>query len=106
MLITVTRDEDNVDVEVDTERYKLDANYKRHIHEQLNWADNQKDLDWDYLCATEEELDAMGEKPVFDSDDYPTHEAAMEALDKLLQDILEEVKREVAAENRALSASA
>ena len=91
----------DVAIEVDTERYKCDSDYRRQIHEELEIAEGQEDLDWDYLFATEEELEARGEKAVFNSGDYPTEEAGMEALGKFLDDILEEVLRETAAENQA-----
>ena len=80
---------DDVATHVDTDRYKRDAEYRRSIHEQLEIAEGQPDLDWDYLCATEEELAARGEKPLFSSADYPTEEAAMEALESFLHSLFE-----------------
>jgi hypothetical protein len=94
------------DVEVDTDRYKVDAAYRDEVHEKLDIADGQEPLDWDYLLATEEELDARGEKSVWSSGDYPTEQEAMQALDALLTEIMEEVERDYAAENRSEAACA
>jgi hypothetical protein len=80
---------DGVITEVDVDRYKVDADYRREIHEQLEIADGQPDLDWDYICATEEELAARGEKPIFSTADYPTEEAASEALERFLRSLFE-----------------
>jgi hypothetical protein len=88
MLITVMRDE-GADVEVDTTRYKLDADYKRHIHEQLGIADCEGDLDWDRICVADEDLIAKGEGFVFCPEDYPTEEAAAEALKQLIHELIE-----------------
>ena len=90
--------QDGGEIEVDTERYKLDASYRKQIHEEMEIAEWEEDLHWDHICATEEELAARGEKPAFSTADYPTEEAAMEALDKFLDDALEEALREAAAE--------
>jgi hypothetical protein len=78
---------DDVATHVDVDRYKLDASYRRQIHEQLEIADGQPDLDWDFICATEEELAARGEKPLFSTADYPTEEAASEALETFLRSL-------------------
>jgi hypothetical protein len=94
------------DVQVDTDRYKVDAAYRCEIHEKLDIADGQEPLDWDYLLATEDELDARGEKSIFDSGNYASEEAAMEALDKLLTEIMEEVEHNVAAETQSRTACA
>jgi hypothetical protein len=80
--------------EIDVERYKNDLNYRRRIHEDLEIADDDDLLD----------LEDTGEKPIFDSGDYPTEEAAMEAMDKFMKDVLEEALRDVAAENRVRAA--
>ncbi len=80
---------DDVATHVDTDRYKLDAEYRRQIHEQLEIADGEPDLDWDYICATEEELAARGEKPLFSTADYPTEEAAAAALESFLLSLFE-----------------
>jgi hypothetical protein len=97
MLVTIT-DQDGGEIEVDTERYKLDAAYREKIHEEMEIAEWEEPLDWDHICATEEELEARGEKAAFDSRDYPTEEAAMEALRKFLDDIFEEVARDTSLE--------
>jgi hypothetical protein len=80
---------DGVITEVDVDRYKVDPDYRREIHEQLEIADGQPDLDWDYICATEEELVARGEKPLFSTADYPIEEAASEALERFLCSLFE-----------------
>jgi hypothetical protein len=80
---------DDTPTHVDVDRYKLDPEYRREIHEQLEIADGQPDLDWDYLCATQEELEARGEKPIFSTDDYPTEEAAAAALKLFLRALFE-----------------
>ena len=100
MLVTIT-DQDGGEIEIDTERYKLDAAYRKQIHEEMEIAEWEEPLDWDHICATEEELEARGEKAAFDSGDYPNDEAAMEALGKFLDEILEEALHDAAAENKA-----
>ena len=80
---------DDVVTQVDVDRYKRDASYRREIHEQLEIADGQPDLDWDSICATEEELAARGEKPLFSTADYPTEEAAAAALEEFLRSLFE-----------------
>ena len=80
---------DDVATHVDTERYKLDAEYRRRIHQELEIADDEPDLDWDYICATDEELAARGEKPLFSTADYPTEEAAVAALESFLLSLFE-----------------
>ena len=106
MLIAIVLEPDDVEIEVDTDLYKHDANYRLEIHEKLQIAEGQEDLDWDYICASEEELRARGEKPAFSSADYPTDEAASEALRKFIDDIWEEVLREREANNRPGAARA
>ena len=80
---------DDVATHVDTDRYKVDTEYRRKIHEQLEIAEGQPNLDWDYICATEEELAARGEKPLFSTADYPTEEAASVALEGFLRSLFE-----------------
>ncbi len=80
---------DDVATEVNTDRYKADPDYRRQIHERLESAEGQPDLDWDYICATEEELAARGEKPLFSTADYPTEEAASAALETFLRTLFE-----------------
>jgi hypothetical protein len=77
---------DNSDLDVDTDLYKTDIQYRRQIHEKLQLPPDLEPLDWDFICASDEELQAMGAKPIYDSNDYPTEEAAQEALRKLLED--------------------
>src|SRR5688572_1775084 len=96
MLATVI-DQDDVAAEVDTERYKRDCNYRERIHEALDIAEGQEDLDWDYICSTEAELAARGEKPIFSTADYPTQEAATEALKLFLNRLFAETRDEAAA---------
>lgn len=79
---------DNVATKVDVDRYKRDADYRREIHDLLEIAEGEPDLDWDYICASEEELAARGEKPLFDSSDYPTEEAAYVAFEDFLRSLL------------------
>ena len=79
---------DNVVTEVDVGRYKQDAAYRREIHRQLEIAEDEPPLDWDYICATEEELAARGEKSLFSTADYPTEEAAEAALEQFLRALL------------------
>jgi hypothetical protein len=93
-------DEDDTAFEVDVQRYERDADYRSEIHEKLQIEDWQGPLDWDYLFASVEELRAMGQKPAFDSGDYPNEEAVTDALDKFLDDIWKEVLREREAKNR------
>ena len=78
-------DQNDTAVEVDTERYKIDAVYRDLIHEALDIADGQEDLDWDYICATEEDLAARGERPIFTTADYPDDESAGQALKQFLE---------------------
>lgn len=80
---------DDVATRVDVDRYKRDAAYRREIHEQLEIAEGEPDLDWDYICATEEELAARGEKSLFSTADYPTEEAAAAALELFLSSLFE-----------------
>lgn len=96
MLITIV-DQDDVAIEVDTERYKRCADYRLGIHEKLQIAEGQEDLDWDYICATEQELAARGERPIFTTADYPTEEAASAALRQFIHDLFEKARRESAA---------
>ena len=98
MLITVTRNNDDVSIEVDTDRYKLDPAYKHQIHSRLGIADGQEDFDWDYICATEEEYEPGGAKLICDTRDYPSEEAAEEALERLLRRIYEDALSEAADE--------
>ena len=91
--------------EVDPRRYKTDLEYRFRVHADLDFAEGEKEvMDRNSLFATDEELAAAGESPLFSSDDYPTEEAAMAALDNLLDDILKGALREVAAENRIAAA--
>jgi hypothetical protein len=111
MIVTIACTDDiDVDrveyVDVDTDRYKVDEVYRCEVHEKLDIADGQEPLDWDYLLATEEQLEAMGEKAVWSTGDYATEEAAMQALDELLTEILEEDERNAAAESRSHTACA
>ena len=82
--------------EIDVERYKSDLNYRRRIHEDLQIAGDDTPIDLDF----EED----GEELAFNSADYPTEEAAMEGLRKLLRGILEEVRRDAAAEDQLQAA--
>jgi hypothetical protein len=50
----------------------------------MDIADGQEPLDWDYICASEEELAARGEEPIFTTADYPDEESANEALKQFL----------------------
>ena len=99
MIATIT-DQFGGEIEVDTERYKLDARYRKQINDEMEIAEWEEDLNWDHICATEEELAARGEKPAFSSADYPTEQAATIAFDKFLDDALEEALREAAAKIR------
>ncbi len=90
--------------EVDAQRYKADLEYRRRVHADMDFAEGEDRLGWNSLFATDEELAAAGESPIFSSGDYPTEEAAMAALEKLLDDILEGTLREVAAKNRLAAA--
>ena len=96
MIATIT-DQFGGEIGVDTERYKLDSRYRKQINGEMDLAEWEEDLDWDRICATEEELAARGEKPAFSSADYPTEEAAMIAFDKFLDDALEKALREAAS---------
>jgi hypothetical protein len=92
-------DQFDVAVEVDTERYESDSAYRDRIHEALGIADGQEPLDWDYICATEEELAARGEKPIFSTADYPDAESANEALKQFLDRLFAEDCDEIRAAN-------
>jgi hypothetical protein len=85
---------DNVELEVDTERYKVDDAYRRAIHEKMDLGDGQEPIDWDSLFVSEEELEARGAKRIFDSGDYPTEEAASQALTEILSALLEDLRSE------------
>lgn len=50
--------------------------------------------EWDEIAAQVDEEEARGEKPIFNSGDYATHEEAMAALKTWLDSILEEVMNE------------
>ena len=91
-------------LEVDTQRYAADVGYRRGVHADLDFAEGEDSLGWPGLFATEEEPAGAGEATIFSSGDYPTEDAAMAALEQLLDDILEGVLREVAAENRLAAA--
>jgi hypothetical protein len=92
-------DQFDVAVDVDTERYKSDSDYRDRIHEALDIADGQEDLDWDYICATDEELAARGERPIFSTADYPDTESANEALKQFLDRLFAEDSDERRAAN-------
>jgi hypothetical protein len=85
---------DNVELEVDTERYKVDDAYRRMIHDRMDLEDGQEPIDWDCLLVSEEELEARGAKRIFDSNDYPTEEAASQALTEILSALLEDLRSE------------
>jgi hypothetical protein len=67
------------------------------------WIAKVYDVDWDEIEATEEDFRAG--RYSFNSADYPSHEAAMEAMKKIIDDILEKVLRENAAPVRPLDAT-
>lgn len=78
-------DQHGIALEVNVERYNADADYRDGIHEAMNIAPGQEPLDWDYICASEEELAARGEKPLFTTADYPDEESANKALKQFLE---------------------
>jgi hypothetical protein len=82
--------------EIDVGRYKADRDYRRQVHEDLEIADDDDLLDL--------EPDSEDEELAFNSGDYPTDEAAQEALSKWMNGILKEVLDELAAENSVQTA--
>lgn len=90
---TATRDIESDDV-IDEARYLSDINYRRRVHQDLQI---EGDEPIDLSPHSEEDL-------AFNGADYPSDEAATEALKKFLDDILAEVLNEIAAEGRAHSA--
>lgn len=73
---------------IDEARYLNDLEYRRKIHEDL---EIEGDEPMDLSFAEDEDL-------AFDGGDYPTEEAAAEALKKFIDDIFKEVLDEIAAE--------
>jgi hypothetical protein len=55
--------------------------------------DTSDGIDWDDIIATTHD-DFLAGRFAFNSADYPTHEAAMVALERLFKGILEDVLRE------------
>jgi len=88
MLITIF-DQDDVAIEIDTARYRYDTGYRGEIHEKMRIPHDLPPLDWDRICAPEEELRAFG-TPIFDSADYLTEDAFIEALARFLTDLCDD----------------
>jgi hypothetical protein len=59
--------------------------------------DDSDDLDWSEIAEELEEDERTGRNGFF-SEDYPTEEAAMKALEQMFTGILEEVLRDTASE--------
>jgi hypothetical protein len=68
------------------------------------WIEKEYDVDWDEIIATTED-DFRAGRFAFNSADYPSHEAAMEAMRKLIHDIFEKVLRENATAVHSLDAA-
>ena len=73
------------------ERDRLDA-------EDRLLDDTSDGIDWDEILATTEP-DFLAGRFAFNTDDYPTEEAAMAAMDAFVEDIIKEGLREAAARN-------
>jgi hypothetical protein len=58
--------------------------------------------DWDEILATTED-DFEAGRFAFNSEDYPTHEEAMKALDQWMQNIFDEVQRDRDVRRTAIS---
>lgn len=72
--------------------------------EARKYDDNSEGIDWDEIIATTQD-DELAGRYAYNSDDYPTEEAAAEALKQHIHAIFEEVLREEAAAKAALDAS-
>jgi hypothetical protein len=70
--------------------------------EARKYDDNSEGIDWDEILATTED-DFQAGRFAFNSEDYPTHEEAMNALDQWLQSIFDEVQRDRDARRTAFS---
>ena len=66
--------------------------------EARQYDDTSEGIDWDEIIATTQD-DWVARRFWFSSTDYPTHEAAMAALEKLVLAIAEDVEHEVATES-------
>ena len=73
------------------ERDRLDA-------EDRLLDDTSDGIDWDEILATTEP-DFLAGRFAFNTDDYPTEEAAMAAMDAFVESLIEEALREVATKN-------
>jgi len=72
-----------------------DPNNLDPIDEEARKFDDTSDgIDWDEIIATTQD-DFLAGRYSFNSADYPTHEEAMEAMDRFLEDLWEEALREV-----------
>jgi glycyl-tRNA synthetase alpha subunit len=64
---------------------------------QFDWNDYEEDdIDWEEIYATTQD-DYEAGRYAFNSADYPTHEAAMEAMKQLIHEIVEKAEREAGA---------
>jgi hypothetical protein len=79
---------------VPAKRPAYDPNNLHPLDEEARKYDDTSDgIDWDEIIATTQD-DFLAGRYAFNSEDYPTHEEAMKALDKWFDDILQEVLRE------------
>ena len=60
--------------------------------------DTSDGIDWDEITATTQP-DFEAGRFAFNTDDYPTEEAAMAAMDAFVEGLIEEALREVATKN-------
>ena len=73
------------------------------VEEDLRSDETSDSFDWDEITATTQP-DFEAGRFAFNTDDYPTEEAAMAAMDALVEEIIKEGAREIAAQ-AALDAS-
>src|SRR5579872_6007159 len=89
---------------VPAKRRAYDPNNLHPLDEEARkYDDNSEGIDWDEILATTED-DFQAGRFAFNSEDYSTHEEAMEALSRWLWSIHDEVQRDRDAERAAVCA--
>lgn len=84
-------------------RRAYDPNNLHPLDEEARkYDDNSEGIDWDEILATTED-DFEAGRFAFNSEDYPTHEEAMKALDQWMQNIFDEVQRDRDVRRTAIS---
>lgn len=94
-------------VQTDMAHAKQPAYDPNNLHpidaDARKYDDTSEGIDWDDIIATTQD-DWEARRFAFDSDDYPTEKEAMAAMDRMMEEILQEVLLE-AATKRELDAS-